>query len=110
MNGLFQNQSEVDNYATQVENGTAPGDVKFRDLNNDGVINAEDRTYIGNPFPEWTFSMNNNFNYKNIDLQIFLQGVGRQRYLQCQPYMARGNVGATKPNCQSKRPLDWRGH
>lgn len=75
MNGLFQNQSEVDNYATQVENGTAPGDVKFRDLNNDGVINAEDRTYIGNPFPEWTFSMNNNFNYKNIDLQIFLQGV-----------------------------------
>ena len=34
----------------------------------------------------------------------------RQRYLQCQPYMARGNVGATKPNCQSKRPLDWRGH
>lgn len=75
MNGLFQNQTEVDNYATQVENGTAPGDVKFRDLNNDGVINAEDRTYIGNPFPEWTFSMNNNFNYKNIDLQIFLQGV-----------------------------------
>ena len=75
MNGLFQNQAEVDNYATQVENGTAPGDVKFRDLNNDGVINAEDRTYIGNPFPEWTFSMNNNFNYKNIDLQIFLQGV-----------------------------------
>ena len=75
MNGLFQNQAEVDNYATQVENGTAPGDVKFRDLNNDGVINADDRTYIGNPFPEWTFSMNNNFNYKNIDLQIFLQGV-----------------------------------
>jgi TonB-linked SusC/RagA family outer membrane protein len=74
-NGIFQNQQEVDNYAIQVARGTAPGDIKFRDLDNNGVINADDRTYIGNPSPEWTFSMNNSFTYNNFDLQIFLQGV-----------------------------------
>lgn len=74
-NGIFQNQQEVDRYAIQVPGGTAPGDIRFRDLDNNGVINADDRTYIGNPSPEWTFSMNNTFAYKEFDLQIFLQGV-----------------------------------
>ncbi len=74
-NGIFQNQEEVDRYATQVTGGTAPGDIKFRDLDNNGVINADDRTFIGNPFPEWTFSMNNSFAYGNFDLQVFFQGV-----------------------------------
>ncbi len=74
-NGIFQNQQEVDRYAIQVPGGTAPGDIRFRDLDNNGVINADDRTYIGNPSPEWTFSLNNTFAYKEFDLQIFLQGV-----------------------------------
>ena len=99
----------MDNYATQVENGTAPGDVKFRDLNNDGVINAEDRTYIGNPFPEWTFSMNNNFNYKNIDLQIFLQGVAGNDIYNANRIWQEG-MSVPQNQMPSKRPLDWRGH
>ncbi len=74
-NGIFQNQQEVDRYAIQVPGGTALGDIRFRDLDNNGVINADDRTYIGNPSPEWTFSLNNTFAYKEFDLQIFLQGV-----------------------------------
>lgn len=79
-NGLFQNWDEVNNYAYQKQgadpkNSTAPGDVKFKDLDNNGVINEKDRTYIGNPTPEWNFSLNNSFNYKDFDLQIFLQGV-----------------------------------
>ena len=73
--GLFQNWNEVNNGSVQVPGGTAPGDIKFKDIDNNGVINDNDRTYIGNPTPEWTFSMNNSFNYKNFDLQIFLQGV-----------------------------------
>lgn len=74
-NGLFQNINEVNNYALQVDGGTAPGDIKFRDLDNNGVINEYDRTYLGNPTPYWIFSVNNSFNYKNFDLQVYLQGV-----------------------------------
>jgi len=44
-------------------------------LNNDGVINDKDRTYLGNPNPTFTFAMNNTFSYKGFDLSIFLQGV-----------------------------------
>lgn len=79
-NGLFQNWDEVNNYAHQYQgndpaNSTAPGDIKFLDINNDGVVNDYDRTYIGNPTPAWNFSMNNTFAYRNFDLQVFLQGV-----------------------------------
>jgi hypothetical protein len=79
-NRLFQNQDEVNSYAYQHQgndpaNSTAPGDIKFSDLDNNGVINDNDRTYTGNPTPEWTFSLNNSFAYKNFDLQIFFQGV-----------------------------------
>ncbi len=73
-NGIFQNQDEVDHAAVQQD--AEPGDIRFMDLDNNGVINDNDRTYIGNPMPEWAFSMNNSFAYKNFDLQIFLQGVG----------------------------------
>ncbi|MFN3773611.1 SusC/RagA family TonB-linked outer membrane protein [Cloacibacterium normanense] len=77
--GIFQNQSEVDSHAVQMPGSnsatsTAPGDIRFKDLNNDGVINDKDRTVIGNPNPKFTFSLNNTFNYKNFDLTIFLQG------------------------------------
>lgn len=79
-NGLFQNWDEVNNYAYQYQgsdaaNGTAPGDIKFLDINNDGVVNDYDRTYIGNPTPSWNFSLNNSFTYRNFDLQVYLQGV-----------------------------------
>lgn len=74
-NGLFQNQAEVNNYALQIAGGTAPGDIKFKDLDNDGVINEHDRTFLGNPTPSWIFSMNNNFTYKDFDFELFFQGV-----------------------------------
>lgn len=44
-------------------------------MNNDGVINDEDRTVIGNPNPNWFFSLSNNFSYKGWELSVFLQGV-----------------------------------
>ena len=77
--GIFQNQAEVDSHAVQMPGSnsatsTAPGDIRFKDLNNDGVVNDKDRTVIGNPNPKFTFSLNNTFNYKNFDLTIFLQG------------------------------------
>jgi len=77
--GIFQNQAEVDRHAIQMPGSnsatsTAPGDIRFKDLNNDGVVNDKDRTIIGNPNPKFTFSLNNTFSYKNFDLTIFLQG------------------------------------
>lgn len=79
-NGIFQSQSEVDKYAVQVPgsdpyNRTSAGDIRFKDINNDGKIDDADRTFIGNPNPRYIFAMNNTFAYKGIDLSIFLQGV-----------------------------------
>lgn len=71
--GIFQNQSEVNTHAVQP--GAEPGDIRFRDLNNNGVINDSDRTVIGNPNPSWLFSMNNSLSYKGFELSVFLQGI-----------------------------------
>lgn len=78
-NGIFQTQQEVDAYSVQtggsdVYNRTSAGDIRFRDLNNDGVINDDDRTFLGNPNPKFIFAMNNTFSYRNFDLGIFIQG------------------------------------
>lgn len=78
--GIFQTQKEVDDHATQVAgndqyNRTSAGDIRFKDLNNDGVIDDKDRTFIGNPSPKCFFAMTNTFAYKGFDLSIFLQGI-----------------------------------
>ena len=71
--GIFQNEQEIASHADQP--GAEPGDIRFRDLNNDGVINDSDRTVIGNPNPTWLFSMNNTLEWKGIELSVYLQGV-----------------------------------
>lgn len=50
------------------------GDIKYKDVNGDGVIDADDRTVIGNPHPDFTFGFQNSFSYRNFDLSIFMQG------------------------------------
>ena len=50
------------------------GFIKYKDLNNDGIINALDRTIIGNPYPKFTYGFNSNFSYKGVDLNFFIQG------------------------------------
>ncbi|MFN2128611.1 MAG: SusC/RagA family TonB-linked outer membrane protein, partial [Anaerolineales bacterium] len=78
--GIFQSQEEVETHALQVPgndpyNRTSAGDIRFLDLNSDGIIDDDDRTYIGNPNPDFIFSLNNRFEFKGFDLNIFLQGV-----------------------------------
>ncbi len=77
--GIFQNAEEVASHA--VQSGAEPGDIRFKDLNNDGVINDEDRTVIGNPNPTWLFSMNNTLSYMGFELSIYLQGVAGNKIL-----------------------------
>lgn len=57
------------------ETGVWIGDYIFKDMNGDGVINEEDRTYIGNPEPKFTFGFGNTFSYKGLDLNIYLTGM-----------------------------------
>lgn len=71
--GIFQDQQEID--SAPVQSNAEPGDIQFRDLNADGVINSDDRTYIGSYVPDFSYSLNFNAYYKNFDLSLFLQGV-----------------------------------
>src|SRR5690606_34992264 len=70
--GIFRNQAEVDAHAFQTD-GTAPGDIRFKDLNGDGVINDEDRTGIGSPWPDFEGGLTNTLSYKGFDLNVFVQ-------------------------------------
>ncbi len=76
--GLFQNEAEVENYTNSAGNliqpNASPGDIRFVDLNGDGVINDQDRTLIGNPTPDWTYGFNFGADYKGFDLNLFVQG------------------------------------
>jgi TonB-linked SusC/RagA family outer membrane protein len=77
--GIFQTQDEVDQHAVQTIGSdkytiTQPGDIRFKDLNGDGVINEDDRTILGSPTPSWTFSMNNRFEFYGVDIELYLQG------------------------------------
>ena len=76
--GYFNSQEEVDASAKdgkKIQPAAEPGDIKFVDANNDGVINDDDRVFQGSPFPDFTFALNGNMRYKNFDLSIGLQGV-----------------------------------
>ena len=50
------------------------GDIKYKDLNGDGKISVSDKTYIGDPNPDFTFGLTNDFTYKNFTLSVFFQG------------------------------------
>jgi TonB-linked SusC/RagA family outer membrane protein len=79
--GIYQNANEVSSHLFTAANGTQPGDIRFKDLNNDGQINADDRTFIGSSIPKITYGFNFNADYKNFDFSFLLQGVeGVGRY------------------------------
>lgn len=71
--GLFQTQEEVDLYAEQTGKGL--GRIRYKDLNEDGVIDEHDRNWLGNPHPDVQFGLNIALDYKGFDLNAFLQGI-----------------------------------
>jgi TonB-linked SusC/RagA family outer membrane protein len=70
--GIFQSQAEVDAHPSQIALGAEaqPGDIRFKDINGDGVINTDDRTNIGNPIPDIVMGFSFGLNYKGIDFSI----------------------------------------
>ncbi|MCW9706515.1 SusC/RagA family TonB-linked outer membrane protein [Fodinibius salsisoli] len=77
--GVFEDAEDIRSHATQNNainpvNGVWPGDLKFKDLNDDGIIDEQDRTIIGNPMPDFQYGITNKFFYKNVDFSVFLNG------------------------------------
>lgn len=80
--GLFSSYDQIDSHAQVAGWETRLGDIIFKDQNNDGIINDEDRVVIGDPNPRYIFGVNINMGWNNFDLSMFLQGVGkRDQYL-----------------------------
>lgn len=71
--GIFQNQGEINSHAAQ--DGAAPGDIRFKDLNNDNVIDDNDRTFIGSPIPDFYYGVSGQMSFNNFDFNILVQGV-----------------------------------
>ena len=70
--GLFQNQGEVD--AAAVQDGAEPGFFRYEDVDGSGTIDPDDRTFIGNPNPDFTYGLNLSVGYKDFDLTAFFYG------------------------------------
>lgn len=87
--GLFQSTQEIEKSALPAGVKPVPGDVKYRDLNGDGVIDDNDRTAIGGTKPQFFYGVNIGGSYKGFDISALFQGVGnRQVYLSGNSYWA----------------------
>ena len=76
MEGIYQNQAEINAHLDGTTSPSqVPGDIRFADLNDDGRINDNDRTYIGNPIPKLSYGLNLNGASRGFDVSIFFQGV-----------------------------------
>jgi len=76
--GYFKNYEEIANSALPIGATVQPGDVKYKDLNNDKVIDEKDRQILGNAFPRYTFGINYELNWKGFDFSMMVQGVGKR--------------------------------
>lgn len=76
--GVFQNQAEVYQHigvtGEPLQPKANPGDVRFVDMNQDGVLNDDDRTMIGSPTPDWTYGFNASLEYKQFDFSMLMTG------------------------------------
>jgi len=95
--GIFQSYDEIRQHASQAPGvdpttSTAPGDIRFKDLNNDGIINDKDRTNIGNFNPTFTYGLTNTVTYRNFELTCFIQGSQGNKVLNFTRWYTEGGV------------------
>lgn len=80
--GIFRDEEDVKNSPKQFNDNTLPGDLKYRDVNEDGVINNDDRIVIDGRFPKFEYAMNFSASWKGFDLSVLMQGVeGKKHYV-----------------------------
>lgn len=76
MEGIYQNDEEINSHLYGMSNPSVrPGDIRFKDLDGNGIINSEDRKFIGSPHPDLTFGINFTGEYKGFDVSVFFQGI-----------------------------------
>lgn len=81
VDGIYQTAEECANDRTAVANGLQPGDFKYKDLNNDGIVDGEDRTTLGSYLPNLIYSLNFGFQWKGLDFSLSTYGnAGAQMY------------------------------
>ncbi|MVZ66226.1 SusC/RagA family TonB-linked outer membrane protein [Sphingobacterium sp. DK4209] len=90
MDGIFQTIDEVKAHATQAPS-TAPGDIRYKDLNNDGIINQSDRTTIGNPWPDFNYGINGRVSWNNFDMSLAFNGVWGNELIAHWKYFTHGS-------------------
>lgn len=112
--GIFLNEDEILNHFVNEHGeyvgpdidwrrGVWPGDVRFKDLTGDGQITEDDRTFIGNPHPDFTFALSNTFRYAGFDVNIFLTGSYGNDVFN---YTRRMTEGMHTGQNQTRRVLD----
>ncbi|QNE39042.1 TonB-dependent receptor [Hymenobacter sp. NBH84] len=99
--GIFQTADEVAAAPNQ-PGGKAPGELRFRDVNNDGVIDQNDRVSLGSPIPNLTYALNTNAAYKGFDIAVDLQGVSGNKI-----YNGKKAVRFTNENFEASRLDRW---
>lgn len=108
MEGIYQNQAEIEKHLFgTVSPNEKPGDIKFTDVDGNGIINDNDRAFIGSPIPELTYGLNFSAEYKGFDLSFLFQGVqGVDRYNDSKKILDYD----TRPFNHTVRVLDsWNG-
>jgi len=84
--GIFQNQEEINAYTNAsgglIQPDAVPGDFRWKDVNGDGTITADDKKFLGSPLPKMTFGFTINMDYKNFDMMIFAQGAAGNKIFQ----------------------------
>lgn len=73
--GIYKNEAEVKSDPIAVANGYKPGYLKYADMNNDGVLDDNDRTYLGSPYPTFTYGGNVSLAWKNMDFGLTFYGL-----------------------------------
>ncbi|RYF20307.1 MAG: TonB-dependent receptor, partial [Flavobacteriales bacterium] len=107
-NGIFQTQADVDNYKNAagkvIQPDAKPGDFRWQDLDGDGVIGSNDRTFLGTSLPKYTYGFTLNLDYKGFDMLVFGQGAGGNMI-----YQGLRRLDITNANYQTEVLGRWTG-
>ncbi|NHF60591.1 TonB-dependent receptor [Flavobacteriaceae bacterium TP-CH-4] len=98
--GLYQNDAEVAAALPDANGTPSPGDIRFVDINGDGQVNADDRTFLGSPYPGFFYGVNLQAKYKGFDFSVLLRGVGDRQIYNSSRITLEGMVGTNNFSTQ----------
>lgn len=98
--GLYQNATEVAAAVPDALGTPSPGDIRFVDVNGDGVVDAGDRTILGSPYPGYFYGLNLQAKYKALDFSMLLRGVGDRQIYNSSRQTLEGMVGTNNFSTQ----------